>query len=73
LVASYGFIDSSSTEGRNASYPTLYPLPFSNDAKIVYTHIFTTQGLSLLGEFKWDKKVVIVLGKFGVNYSKYEE
>jgi hypothetical protein len=27
-LQTHGFIDSSSTEGRNASYPTLYPLPF---------------------------------------------
>ena len=28
LATSYGLMDCPSTEGRNASYPTLYPLPF---------------------------------------------
>ena len=29
LVISYGLMDCPSTEGRNASYPILYPLPFA--------------------------------------------
>jgi hypothetical protein len=41
LAASYGFIDSSSTEGRNASYPTLYPLPFFCCTILQYSKVQT--------------------------------